>query len=359
MSGTFEPPMTSCWMRSSGRTSGPCNSGSSSCSSCTARCASSSEPSAARRSSRCSFIRAVALNAYDRMPARHFADNEATISVGLRVTGAQNSYLAVPVSLIRDSRRSGASRRTRSVALAVIFYLAMPPAGIAAQVPTTALAEFLPPPSFGVSRLDDTGLRDLSTTSSPENAERRGFSTGEVLDPIPKTSSINFQPTYVHRTDGTYQAYVQLKPVIVVESGLPLFTRIEWPIPEIDNENGPTNAGVGDLTWLTLLLLGSSKAWGALGIGPVLVFPTASHSEMGDGKYQAGPALGYINKAVPLAIRIPPPAVFLVCWGLPALERQSAHPAALRDQALARFVVRADAADHHPGLPQEREQCPQ
>ena len=96
------------------------------------------------------------------MPARHFADNEATISVGLRVTGAQNSYLAVPVSLIRDSRRSGASRRTRSVALAVIFYLAMPPAGIAAQVPTTALAEFLPPPSFGVSRLDDTGLRDLS-----------------------------------------------------------------------------------------------------------------------------------------------------------------------------------------------------
>ena len=233
------------------------------------------------------------------MPAKHAADNEATISVGLRVTGAQNYYLAVPVSLIRDSRRSGASRRMRSVALAVIFYLAMPPAGIAAQVSTTALAEFLPPPSFGVSRLDDTGLRDLSTTSSPENAERRGFFTGEVLDPIPKTSSINFQPTYVHRTDGTYQAYVQLKPVIVVESWLPLFTRIEWPVPEVDNENGPTNAGVGDLTWLTLLLLGSSKAWGTLGIGPVLVFPTASHSEMGDGKYQAGPALGYLNDAVP------------------------------------------------------------
>jgi hypothetical protein len=203
------------------------------------------------------------------------------------------------VSLTRDSRLSGASRRTRSVALAIIFYLAVPPAGVAAQGTTTTLAEFVPPLSFGVSRLDDTGLRDLGATSSPENAERTGFSTGEVLDPIPKTSSITFQPTYVHRTDGTYQAYVQLKPVIVIESGIPLFTRIQWPVPEVDNEPGPTNAGVGDLTWLTLLLVGSSKAWGTLGMGPVLVFPTASHSEMGDGKYQAGPALGYINKAVP------------------------------------------------------------
>ena len=34
------------------------------------------------------------------------------------------------------------------------------------------------------------------------------------------------------------------------------------------------------------------------GLGPVIVFPTASHSEMGDGKYQVGPALGYVNKAV-------------------------------------------------------------
>jgi len=211
---------------------------------------------------------------------------------------AWNSWPVVPVSLIGDSRRSGASRRTRSVALAVIFYLAVPPAVVAAQGTTTALAEFVPPLSFGMSRLDDTGFRDLGATSAPESAERTSFSTGEVLDPIPKTSSITLQPTYVRRTDGTYQAYVQLKPVIVVESGLPLFTRIQWPVPEVDNENGPTNAGVGDLTWLTLLLLGSSKAWGTLGMGSVLVFPTASHSEMGDGKYQAGPALGYLNNAV-------------------------------------------------------------
>jgi len=150
-----------------------------------------------------------------------------------------------------------------------------------------------------VTRLDDARLRDIGTSSQADNGERRAFSIDEVLDPIPKTSSITLQPTYERRTDGTYDAYVKFKPVIVVESGLPLASRIEWKIPEVDNENGPTNAGVGDLTWLTLFLLGSSKTWGTLGLGPVLVFPTASHSEMGDGKYQAGPSLGYINKAVP------------------------------------------------------------
>src|SRR5215510_11007408 len=198
------------------------------------------------------------------------------------------------------SRRGNASGRPVSVARALVLCLLVSPAGVAAQESTKSLSELVAPPSFGVSRLDDTGLRDFSgTVSSPANAERRGFSIDDVLDPIPKSSSISLQPTYVRRTDATYQAYVQFKPVIVVESGLPLLTRIEWPIPEIDDENGPTNAGVGDLTWLTLFLLGSSKTWGTLGMGPVLVFPTASHTEMGNGKYQAGPALGYVNKAVP------------------------------------------------------------
>jgi len=60
---------------------------------------------------------------------------------------------------------------------------------------------------------------------------------------------------------------VKFKPILVVESGIPLLSRIEWPIPEIDNENGLTNAGIGDLTWLPLFLLGSSKSWGMLGMG--------------------------------------------------------------------------------------------
>src|SRR5262245_927074 len=189
----------------------------------------------------------------------------------------------------------------RSTALALVLSLVMLPAGVAAQgASATALAELAPSLSLAAAPLDDARIPDLGTSSSSrDNGEGGAFSLEDVLDPIPKTSSVTVQPTYQRNTDGTYEAYVKFEPVIVFESGLPLITRIEWNIPEVDNENGPTNAGVGDLTWLTLFLLGSSKTWGTLGMGPVLVFPTASHSEMGDGKYQAGPALGYLNKALP------------------------------------------------------------
>ena len=170
--------------------------------------------------------------------------------------------------------------------------------GAGAQGTAASLAELALPLSLADTRLDDARIRDARLSSPPENARRSRFSLDDVLDPIPKTSSISWQPTYEQRANGSFNAYVKFKPVFVVESGLPLLTRIEWPLPEVDDENGPTNAGVGDLTWLTLFLLGGSKAWGVLGMGPVFVFPTASHSEMGQGKYQVGPALGYLNKAV-------------------------------------------------------------
>jgi len=203
-------------------------------------------------------------------------------------------------------RPSGCRRRppgdtwrwTRSVTGALILWLAATPAVVSAQGTAASLAELAPSLSLGDARLDDASVRDTGVSSPPDDTERRGFSLDDVLNPIPKTSSASWQPTYQRNTNGTYNAYVKFKPILVVESGLPLITRIEWPLPEIEDDNGPTNAGVGDLTWLTLFLLGSGKAWGVLGIGPVFVFPTASHSGMGQGKYQLGPALGYMNKAV-------------------------------------------------------------
>ncbi len=140
---------------------------------------------------------------------------------------------------------------------------------------------------------------DLGGSPSREGGERRRFTVEEVIGPIPLTSSVTAEPTYEQRANGTFDAYMKLKGILVVESGLPLFSRIEWPIPEVDDENGPTNAGIGDLTWLTLFVVGNRKPWGTLGMGPVFVFPTASHSEMGQGKYQLGPALGYVNDGVP------------------------------------------------------------
>jgi hypothetical protein len=192
----------------------------------------------------------------------------------------------------------------RTAIVAVILCLLATPAAVRAQSAAT-LAELAPRLSLG-----DAGLapgRDAATHSPAtstetfprrERVEPRGYSVEEVLDPIPLTSSLTAQPTYQQLANGGFNAYIKFRPILIVESGLPLFTRIEWPAPQVDDENGPTNVGVGDLSWLTLFLVGGSEGWGVFGLGPVFVFPTASHSEMGQGKYQVGPALGYVNRAV-------------------------------------------------------------
>ena len=202
------------------------------------------------------------------------------------------------LSALRASLPPGPARpRRRFARLAiqamVLHLLLGAPVAVEAQAAAT-LTEL--PPLLSA----DSGafsLREEPQANAPA-PRSLGYSLEDVLDPIPKTSSVTWQPTYQQRTNGTFNAYVKFKPVLVLESGLPLVTRIEWPIPEVDDENGPTNAGVGDLTWLTLFLVGGRGAWGVLGLGPVFVFPTASHSEMGDGKYQVGPALGYLNTGV-------------------------------------------------------------
>jgi hypothetical protein len=172
------------------------------------------------------------------------------------------------------------------------------PVAVGAQG-TGALVELAPHLSLRGARADGATASDFGGSPPREGGERRRFTVEEVIGPIPLTSSVTAEPTYEQRANGTFDAYMKLKGILVVESGLPLFSRIEWPIPEVDDANGPTNSGIGDLTWLTLFVVGNRKALGTLGMGPVFVFPTASHSEMGQGKYQLGPALGYVNDGVP------------------------------------------------------------
>src|SRR5262249_42961668 len=91
--------------------------------------------------------------------------------------------------------RRGSASRMGSVVLAL--YLVIPPGAVAAQgAASTAFAEFVPALSFGLTRLDDARLRDLGTSLTPDHAQPRSFSIDDVLDPIPKTSSLTFQPTY-------------------------------------------------------------------------------------------------------------------------------------------------------------------
>ena len=159
--------------------------------------------------------------------------------------------------------------------------------------------------SLGDNRLaPDDLLADAPSKAGPDGGASatppRRFTVEEATEPFPTPWTLNVQPTYTAKNGGGSTSYLQLQPILSFDVGLPLAMRFEWNIPDVDQQaSGSVVAGIGDLTWLSILFLGQSERWGKIGAGPVFVFPTASPEELGQGKYQVGPALYYVNKAVP------------------------------------------------------------
>jgi hypothetical protein len=69
-------------------------------------------------------------------------------------------------------------------------------------------------------------------------------------------------------------------------------------IPVIVSPGPDRVAGLGDIT-LFDIFLPRRFSWGALGAGPVVVFPSATDDRLGQGKWQVGPAAALIYEAIP------------------------------------------------------------
>ncbi len=86
----------------------------------------------------------------------------------------------------------------------------------------------------------------------------------------------------------------QIQPVIPILPTAHLhFTqliKITMQFPTIPPPEG--NSGFGDFQLFDLVTI--KQSWGRLGFGPALVFPTASSAALGQGKWQAGPAVAAI-----------------------------------------------------------------
>lgn len=138
--------------------------------------------------------------------------------------------------------------------------------------------------------------------AAPLAPTSRYFTIGDATDPLLYTWSLALQPAYFrYRNDRGSLGYIRIKSVAQFDLGsrLPkLWTRLQWPVFEIDDYTGPVKAGVGDMQLLLLGMVHNAPPWGKFGIGPVFVFPTASHSEMGRGCYQVGPAFGWSDKLI-------------------------------------------------------------
>jgi len=113
-------------------------------------------------------------------------------------------------------------------------------------------------------------------------------------DPLPAVLNFQIQNFFIPSTygkDGFSNALV-LEPVIpiVIDNFPDTIIRPCFTVLATTTEG---TTGVGDFFYLQAWLLPPGGEWGAWGIGPVIVFPTATSKMTGQGKWQAGPFFSF------------------------------------------------------------------
>jgi hypothetical protein len=177
----------------------------------------------------------------------------------------------------RRQRLSGASRtRWRCAALALLA--ALP--GLAAS------GEDLPAPG--------TEDRDIAA---------------EFSDPLTTLPQIFLNNAYTPENHGTEAETNRLTLRVIVprvpESALLPFVQLIRPsISVVTAPTGPgdaTRTSFGDFQLFDLVYLPwpGRESGLFMGVGPLLIFPTATHREAGQGAWQAGPAFAAIYKGIP------------------------------------------------------------
>ncbi len=191
----------------------------------------------------------------------------------------------------------------RIAILCAVVETLYPSAGsFASEEPDLSVGRAVQTGSSSLPNLDfgQLSLQNVQNTSTNQrNALSDDFTVEEATDPLLIAWSMGAKPQYyqLHYAGGSL-GYVQIKSVATFNLGVPVWTRLQWAPFEVDDTTGPTKGGVGDLTYLILPVLEDSDKWGRFGLGPVFVFPTASHPEMGQQAYQVGPAFGWSNKYI-------------------------------------------------------------
>jgi len=90
-----------------------------------------------------------------------------------------------------------------------------------------------------------------------------------------------------------------LQPVIPLPSyrAFPIGQIIRPTIPIVTSPGPDRRSGLGDISVFDIFLP-KRFSWGAFGVGPTVVFPSATDDRLGQGKWQVGPALALIYEAI-------------------------------------------------------------
>ena len=116
-------------------------------------------------------------------------------------------------------------------------------------------------------------------------------------NPLAPITAINLQNYYVPTIYGSPNSTSNnflFRPIFATES---MLIRGTLFLPTTSG-NGVDESGIGDLTVFDAFLF-PTKGSTEFGVGPLLVFPTASNQALGAGKWQAGAAFVVVSKPTP------------------------------------------------------------
>jgi hypothetical protein len=125
----------------------------------------------------------------------------------------------------------------------------------------------------------------------------------QLSNPVTSLWSLAFQFNNYRLENGEWNYNLQFQPVLPIglTKDLNLITRPVIPLyNSVPHETAPGHfertTGFGDMILLELFSPADSGKW-ILGAGPTFIFPTATSTFTGQGKWQAGPALvvGYLT----------------------------------------------------------------
>jgi hypothetical protein len=125
----------------------------------------------------------------------------------------------------------------------------------------------------------------------------------QATDPTSPLVQLRFQNSFIPESfdSSGYANTFEIQPIIPWKSpwGQLMITRPTFTFPQIADPDGSVNgtSGMGDTDLLHLFI--SPKKWGATGLGFNAVFPTATDTRLGSGKWQAGPAAVVVYKGIP------------------------------------------------------------
>ncbi len=158
---------------------------------------------------------------------------------------------------------------------------------------TPALAEAQSQESLATADLAELDRRlnnPLTSIWSLTFQNNTAINSGAAIDGDEYSNTLFFQPFMPFEVGAEKRTMLTFRPVF------PLVTR---PIFESNSrESSGHKSGLGDIQLLVLAgpNRGEGPVWGA---GASFIFPTASDDALGQGKYQAGPALMLFNMGKP------------------------------------------------------------